>query len=106
MDLLGLGAHSPFPGVSLAGHWEPPRRPPRDVLLSELTPHPGRRQPWRGPVRSLVAHGWHYIQNADGTERLYDFDRDRLGIHDLAHSDAGQRALDALRTEMRAAVRV
>ena len=86
VDLVGLGAGSPFPGKSLARFW---RNSPSggvdssretDPVVSELkepnssTGGDRERSPARhGPLISLAADNFVYIRNErDGSERLFD----------------------------------
>jgi arylsulfatase A-like enzyme len=79
VDLLGLAANAPFPGGSLARFWagkEPAGASPGEPLLMEtgkplsLT-NQGREPVAKGPMKSLIAEGLHYIRAADGFEELY-----------------------------------
>ena len=79
VDLLGLGRDAPFPGRSLAGFWSsaaPGGLPPAEPLLMEtgkplLLTNQGREPAAKGPMKSLVASGMHYIRDGDGLEELY-----------------------------------
>jgi arylsulfatase A-like enzyme len=79
VDLLGLARSAPFPGRSLARFWEekgPSVAAPPEPLLMETSKTPsltnqGREPVAKGPMKSLVAEGMHYIRRADGQEELY-----------------------------------
>ncbi len=70
VDLLGLGRDAPFPGRSLARFWVGPDRrsfprpsrcswrPGKPLLLANQ----GREPAAKGPMKSLVAGGMHYIR--------------------------------------------
>ena len=96
VDLLGFAHESPFPGRSLARHWEPgsgENDPPSSPAFSEValrdkvSKNPTRAPAWRGPMQSIVADGKAYIQNADGRPELYDVINDMAELHDLCRID-------------------
>jgi arylsulfatase A-like enzyme len=98
IDLLGLGAGSPFSGHSLAEYWRPmPGAGESQTahVLSEvdipavIIPQRGRGPKQRGLTISLVAEGLHYLLDIRGTEELYDLASDALELHDL-RNDLGQ----------------
>lgn len=107
VDLIGLSAGAPFPGRSLARAWSSPGGDSSDALLSELArppeadPNGGRSPVCRGSMRSLVSGRWHYIQNGDGREELYDFSADPEESHDLAAAPGMDGVLDSLRARVR-----
>jgi arylsulfatase A-like enzyme len=84
VDMLGLGQDAPFPGRSLARFWsEGPGRtkPTPEPLLMEmdkplLLVNEGREPAAKGPMKSLVAGGMHYIRSADASEELYNLASD------------------------------
>jgi arylsulfatase A-like enzyme len=79
VDLLGLARAAPFPGRSLARFWagnEPAKASPAEPLLMETGKPPsptnqGREPVAKGPMKSLVADGMHYIRTGDGGEEVY-----------------------------------
>jgi arylsulfatase A-like enzyme len=82
MDLVALERRPQFPGRSLARFWRSTSATEageESPLLAEVRQVSGRPS-WfpatKGDMRSLVAGGFRYIRNGDGTEELYDFDRD------------------------------
>lgn len=115
-DLAGLEQGIAFPGRSLARTWETerPARGGTDLLLAEY-----QRWSMRHPCvplgekpsastaaaatatgdheKSLVTEGYHYIRSSDGTEELYDFERDPDETRDLARTVAGGRVLPRMR---------
>jgi arylsulfatase A-like enzyme len=84
VDLLGLGRDAPFPGRSLARFWSPDRVPAwplSEPLLMETSQpivlmNQGREPVAKGPMKSLVAGGMHYIRAGDGSEELYSLRSD------------------------------
>jgi arylsulfatase A-like enzyme len=95
VDLAGLPPGSlHLPGQSLTHYWlESPSGAQPTGLLAEVSK--GINLPeWlpasKGPMKSVVVGGMHYIRHSDGREELYDFDRDQAELHDLAsRPDAG-----------------
>ncbi len=79
ISLLGLTSDAPFPGRSLARFWtgKDPASSNQDEPLLMETEKPlglinqGREPAAKGPMKSLVAEGMHYIRTADGLEELY-----------------------------------
>jgi arylsulfatase A-like enzyme len=125
-DLLALSGSSPFPGQSLARHWNergaalPPggdwlfaeidtrqegtcscegRGP--SPLVAEVRPFPlalPRGCPrLKGPMHSLMGDGKHYLRNAEGREELYDYETDLLEEHDLAALEEHRETLERMR---------
>lgn len=86
---LAFGARTePFPGLSLSRHWgaHMPTRP----ALAEVSRAPNidsRNPTSRGPMKSLVADGLHYIRNGDGVEELFDYLADRAESRDLVTTE-------------------
>jgi arylsulfatase A-like enzyme len=84
IDLLGLGPDHPLSGRSAARYWQPRSPGVRvlaDPLLMETTKpeliiNGGREPAAKGPMKSLVVAGMHYIRMADGSEELYNIDSD------------------------------
>jgi arylsulfatase A-like enzyme len=85
IDLLGLGPDHPFAGQSVARYWQPPahegeRVAARPLLMEttkpELLMNGGREPAARGPMKSVIAGGMHYIRVADGSEELYSISSD------------------------------
>ena len=108
-DLLGYGPDSPFPGRSLARHWNPEgagddNRP--DLLLSEVdapvktAPNQGRSPVFRGAMKAVVGEEKVYIRNGDGVEELYDFADDPDQRNDLSDSEQGRPLLEKFRGEL------
>jgi arylsulfatase A-like enzyme len=80
VDLLGLEQGAPFPGRSLARCWrrqhDPVASTTDEPLLIEtgkplVMINEGREPVAKGPMKSLVDWGMHYIRAGDGTEELY-----------------------------------
>jgi arylsulfatase A-like enzyme len=84
LDLVSLGPDHPFMGRSVARYWQarsPGVRVLADPLLMETTKpeliiNGGREPAARGPMKSVVAAGMHYIQMGDGSEELYNINSD------------------------------
>jgi len=113
VDLLGLGAGSPFPGKSLVRSW---RNSPsgnaglhrdNDPIVSELTaPNPlqpnQRRSPGsRGPLISLADDDFVYIRNErDGSEQLFDERDDPREFSDRAAVESMRPILEDFRKRL------
>jgi arylsulfatase A-like enzyme len=98
--LVGLGSDAPFPGYPAATLW---RHDPAgrdnvfpEPLLAEVSRAPGHPD-WfptsKGDMKSVADHGFRYILNGDGTEELYEFDRDPAERHNLAQRPDYREAL-------------
>jgi arylsulfatase A-like enzyme len=96
-----VAGNSPFPGRSLVAD------PPGGPVLSELAappeadPNHGDSPICRGPLRSVVAGGFHYIRRGDDKEELYELERDPGERHDLARSEDAVETLSSLRLILR-----
>ena len=109
VDLLGLAAGSPFPGVSLARAWRP-RSSNVDAGVStalsevdipmEIIPQRGRGANQRGFAMSLVGEGMHYVLDSRGTEELYDLATDGHESKDLRNEAARAPALERFRNAL------
>ena len=108
VDLLGLGRDAPFPGRSLAGFsGRLPRAviPPAEPLLMEtskplLLTNQGREPAAKGPMKSLVAAGMHYIRDGDGLEELYVLESDPEELVNFAGAPDAQAALQRFRNTL------
>ena len=113
VDLLGLGAGSPFPGKSLAQFWRnsPSRNAelPRetDPVVSELrSPNPlrpdqGRSPASTGPLISLADNRFVYIRNeGDGSEQLFDERNDPHESSDRSGDESMRVVLDDFRRRL------
>ena len=99
VDLLALGPDAPFPGRSLARFWsrgdDRPASSPVEPLLMEtgkplLLTNQGREPVARGPMKSLIGWGMHYIRAGDGLEELYSLASDpeeRNNVADLPKNE-------------------
>jgi arylsulfatase A-like enzyme len=113
VDLLGLGRDAPFPGRSLARSWgvetgvagslsEPLlMESDRPIVLS----NEGREPAAKGPMKSLVAGGMHYIRSGDGSEELYSLKSDPDERLNVAGSPMAQAALQGFRSTLAAMLR-
>jgi len=109
LDLLDMRAQTPFPGRSLAQYWNTNAADAENSTspaLSEIDepneadPNQRRSPVCRGPMRSLVSAGMHYIRNGDGSEELYDCENDPAEEHDLGRTAACHTELDRLRESL------
>lgn len=89
-ELLSLGKDAPFPGVSLGQHWNKASEIDNSAVspvMAELKNEGGRPE-WypsmKGYMKSLINDNLHYIQNGDGSEELYDLDKDPSELQDIA----------------------
>jgi hypothetical protein len=99
LDLAGA-AETPFPGRSLAEFWDPDGRAPSRPVIAEVSQgiNLAPVQPAsRGPMRSVVINGMHYIRNGDGREELYDFQHDVAEAVNLAGRPQSAAVLEAAR---------
>jgi arylsulfatase A-like enzyme len=108
VELVGLGANSPFPGPSLANLWRRSSPDPGSVtidgVISELTgpnpsdPNEGRSPAKRGPLISLAEDDFVYIRNeGDGAEELFNERDDPGELRNLAGVEALQPVLKRFR---------
>jgi arylsulfatase A-like enzyme len=100
VDLVGLGASSPFPGRSLRRHWAGSRGAvesgPGDIPLSEVKltdDAPGARR-FR---RAMVDDGYIYHHDPRGAEELYSL-ADRAEATNLAPRSESAATLERFRT--------
>jgi hypothetical protein len=112
-DLLGLGGDVPFPGRSLARFWsgEPggTRSSPEPLLMETDKPlvltNEGREPAAKGPMKSLVAGGMHYIRAGDGSEELYNLKSDPSERLNLSGAPAAEAVLGRFRAGLTSMVR-
>jgi arylsulfatase A-like enzyme len=108
VDLLGLGRDSPFPGRSLTPLWNRTDQAvlpsPEPVLMEtgkpELLANQGREPAAKGPMKSLVARGMHYIRTADGIEELYILSSDPEEKVNMAGSPNARAILERFRNTL------
>jgi arylsulfatase A-like enzyme len=115
LDLLGLGRGdtSPFPGRSLARFWDQPHGsdpPAFEPLLMEtdrplVLTNQSREPAAKGPMKSLVAGGMHYILSGDGHEELFGLEADPEETIDVAGYKDAQAALRGFRGGLRTMLR-
>lgn len=101
LDLAGLGSAALLPGRSLFQGGRDAVK--GSAVISAIEPPPNQRAAYpsaRGPMRSLLTDGEHYIRNGDGTEELYRWRSDPAEAHDLASSEGSRAALEALRATL------
>ncbi|MGD9646648.1 MAG: sulfatase [Pirellulales bacterium] len=103
LNLLSEPAQFSFPGRSLTRYWQVSQSPganDENVIAGEVlpTPHGGARLWFTGAVRSIIAHGKHYLRNERlGTEELYDLDNDPREFVDLVKHGMAEGSLGRLR---------
>jgi arylsulfatase A-like enzyme len=113
VERAGLSEGSPFPGRSLAAYWSevshgrPPGATPAFSELANLTafqpqPPEGGTRPAGGLVRrgfqmSVVRNGHHYVRDGNGSEQLYDLNRDLPEQVNLKYAADGDRQVDPFR---------
>jgi arylsulfatase A-like enzyme len=95
------GAPASFPGQSLSRLWTPDAAPDNPDTLYAAVEFAPRQLPWhpiaKGSIRSVMVWPWHYIINGDGSEELYDMERDPTEIGPVATDSA---VLARMRTTM------
>jgi arylsulfatase A-like enzyme len=113
LDLIKLDPAVSFPGKSLSRFWsgsttttrmegEPV---PSEVSVSGNSLLPSWYPITKGSMRSLVIDHHHYIENGDGTQELYDFEKDSFEQRNLAQSTEGRQLLPRFRTRLRHVLR-
>jgi arylsulfatase A-like enzyme len=100
-DLAGVRSGGRLPGRSLSAIWSMPQKDRSgSPILSEVSRSINEPE-WlpvsRGPMKSIIADGLHYIRNGDGQEELYDFEHDTEEQVDLSAQPRTQDRLAALR---------
>jgi arylsulfatase A-like enzyme len=112
-DMLGLGGDAPFPGRSLARFWSGNPNgtglSPEPLLMETDKPlvlmNEGREPAAKGPMKSLVAGGMHYIRSGDGSEELYSLRSDPEERLNLVGAPAAREALQRFRATLSSMVR-
>jgi arylsulfatase A-like enzyme len=102
LDLLAATDDTRFPGFSLARFWRSENAAPADpAVVMEATRRPFGNEKWypllKGDIQSVVAEGYQYLKNGDGTEELYDFENDVDETVNLVTSPAHSATLARLR---------
>lgn len=108
VDLLGPVSDAPFPGRSLARFWrgdpEATGAPSEPLLMETNKPilltNEGREPASKGPMKSLVAGGMHYIRSGDGSEELYALRSDPEERFNLAGAPMARKALQRFRATL------
>jgi arylsulfatase A-like enzyme len=112
LDLAGLARGDLFPGRSLARFWNQRDGAPQPVfepLLMEmerpaLLTNQGREPVSRGPMKSLVAGGMHYIRTGDGGEELFALGADPQELTSVAGLPGAEVSLEGFRGALRSMV--
>jgi arylsulfatase A-like enzyme len=113
LGLLGFDQAATFPGSSLARYWarDGGTAPPMsDLLLMEtekptLLTNQGREPAAKGPMKSLIAGGMHYIREGGGREELYSLDHDLEERTNVAGVAEAQPSLQGFRAALRSMLR-
>ncbi len=108
LDLIGVDRGDPFPGRSLARFWArrdgAPQPAFEPVLMElerpELLTNQGREPVAKGPMKSMVAGGMHYIRRADG-EELYALETDPDERTDASRYPQARSVLEGFRRGLR-----
>ena len=108
VDLLDLGASSPFPGKSLARFWNGSSpAPPDDHTLSEvvpidpINPDPLEMVKPHWPLAAVNEGGWTYIRReGDVHEELFHLREDAKESHNLAGRPAARPELERMRASL------
>jgi arylsulfatase A-like enzyme len=112
LDLAGLARGDLLPGRSLARFWNQRDGAPQPVfepLLMEmerpaLLTNQGREPVSRGPMKSLVAGGMHYIRTGDGGEELFALGADPQELTSVAGLPGAEVSLEGFRGALRSMV--
>jgi arylsulfatase A-like enzyme len=103
LDLVrGPDETAPLPGRSLAAYWLKPNSAPETTaaLLAEVSKGVNT-DPWlpitKGPIKSVIVEGMHYIRHSDNREELYDFERDVAESENLSERSEARLRLERLR---------
>jgi arylsulfatase A-like enzyme len=110
VELVGLARDAPFPGRSLARFWAENERSHTgagEPILMETGKPPGltnqgREPVAKGPMKSLIAEGMHYIRAADGLEELYILNSDPEERTNVAEYPFASEPLRRFRASLRA----
>jgi arylsulfatase A-like enzyme len=110
--LLDLGHGAPFPSQPLNRYWNADSQAEgaltsAEPLLMEISrplflTNQGREPAARGPMKSLVARGLHYIRTGDGNEELYALKSDPEERKNLAGSPGAREILERFRDSLSA----
>ena len=112
-SLVGHDRDSPFPGRSLDRFWTESNSVGSSqvgqVLMETDKPpflaNQGREPGSKGPMKSLISEGLHYIRRGDGVEETYHLDADPLGANgrgviscaiSMCSSDSGRASMRSL----------
>ena len=113
VDVAGLEAGAPFPGVSLAQFWKQPRAvalvqpPSASPALAEVVPDGARkREYWGGPeylppLGAVKESDWSYIRReGDVREELFHLSEDAKEERNLASDPSAQTILEQMRAAL------
>jgi arylsulfatase A-like enzyme len=113
VDMAGLEAGAPFPGVSLAQFWKQPRAvalvppPSASPALAEMVPSgPLNRNTWGvpkhlAPLGAVKEKDWSYIRReGDVREELFHLSEDAKEQRSLAGEPSAQTTLEQMRAAL------
>ena len=100
LELAALSEDGRFPGTSLSRYWDGSGATVGSLLSEVRQGHntPDSVPISRGPMKSLVGRGMHYIVNGDGEEELYDYVADDAETTNLLRSEDSTRVRSMLLT--------
>lgn len=92
-----------LPGRSLSGYWrlDHEKQVPLFSEISKTINTPDWLPASKGNMQSVVVSGMHFIRNGDGSEELYDFERDAAEEHNLARLPESHAALEEARRALK-----
>ena len=102
-DVLNLEDGSPFPGISLAPHWNTSAAnvPSADELvLTEIVDNVKKDALGGTFARSLILGNQAYLKHRDGREELFDLATDPAQTRDLSKRPESQSILDRFRARL------
>jgi arylsulfatase A-like enzyme len=102
-DVLNLESGSPFPGTSLAYHWDdsPGKSPAaEEVVLTEVVDNVKHDAHGTKYARSLITGGKAYLKHRDGREELFDIATDPAQTRDLSKLAESGPILEGFRARL------
>ena len=102
-DVLKRKAESPFPGLSLLGHWggKPGESPTADeIVVTEIVDNVKKDEHGTKYARSLIANGRAYLKHRDGREELFDLETDPGQLRDLSKLPESKSFLESFRISL------
>ena len=104
MELVGRD-QAIFPSPSLVPLWKNPSAPtswPHPMAELEKFDYRGYEPfpSYRGAMKSLFTHNWHYIRHEKLGDELYDWRNDPTEEHDVSKTPEGQKVVRELAAEL------